>query len=177
MPRILTHRRIGLLTLAICLLLAPSRALGQIQVGYTVLTPDGGGQAPTGTALFTFTNGSGILVSQAGVGAVEPLSSGRIFVDERGTQTALAIANPNLEAASVVMVVRDTAGTQVATQTETLGANAHLARFVSELFTGQTPGFTGSLTFTSSQPIGAIAFRQTLTNPTNPSIRRCPLST
>ena len=157
---ILSNRRIALLALGVCVLLFPSGALGQVQVGYTVLTPDAGSRAPTGTALFTYVNPSGVLVSQAGVGAVEPIRSGRIFVDERGTQTALALVNPNAQAADVLMVVRDASGAELASQTETLAPGAHLARFLSELFAELAPGFTGSFTFSSSQPIGAISLRQ-----------------
>ncbi len=162
MIRTLSNRLIPFIVLGICVSHSAIDAWSQIQVGYTVLTSDEGSPSPTGTALFTYTNPSGTLVSQAGVGSVEPISSGRIFVDERGTQTAIALANPNLEAANVVMVVRDATGAEVATQTEPLAPGAHLARFVSELFTEQTPNFTGSLSFTSSPPIGAIAFRQSL---------------
>ena len=175
MIRILQKRLISLIALCICVLLSPLDAWSQIQVGYTVLTSDEGSPSPTGTALFTYTNSSGTLVSQAGVGAVEPISSGRIFVDERGTQTAIALANPNLEAASVAMVVRDATGTEVAAQTETLAPGAHLARFVSELFTEQTPNFTGSLSFTSSQAIGAIAFRQSLNQSGEPIYSTLPV--
>src|SRR5216117_3904995 len=41
----------------------------QTQVGYTTLTSDSGTPVPVATALFTFTNPNGILVSQAGVAA------------------------------------------------------------------------------------------------------------
>ena len=160
MINISTNQRFVLLSLCVSVLLFPLSALGQ--VGYTVLTPDAGSRAPTGTALFTFVNSSGMLVSQAGVGAVEPISSGRIFVDERGTRTAFALANPNAQAANVEMVLRDEFGAEVATRPETLDAGTHLARFVSELFTALPPGFTGSLSFTSSQPLGSISLRESL---------------
>jgi hypothetical protein len=61
------------------ILLAPGlQAPTQIQAGYSTLTPDAGGGAPVASALFTYANASGVLVSQAGGGAVEPIRSGRI---------------------------------------------------------------------------------------------------
>ena len=47
-----------------------------------------------GSALITYTNSAGVLVSQAGVGAAEPTRSGRIFVDESAARTGFAIVNP-----------------------------------------------------------------------------------
>ncbi|MBP1602595.1 MAG: hypothetical protein H6Q06_2746, partial [Acidobacteria bacterium] len=66
----------------------------QIQVGFTIMNAEPGSVAPVGSALFTYTNPSGTLVSQAGVAGVTPFSSGRIFVDQAGTFTGLALANP-----------------------------------------------------------------------------------
>ena len=42
---------------------------GQLQLGYTVPAVTGGSSTPVATALFTYTNPAGILVSQAGVAA------------------------------------------------------------------------------------------------------------
>lgn len=62
----------------------------QLQVGYAVLTGDVGSNVPVGTVLFSSTNSQGVLVWEAGVAAVEPISSGRIFVDQQGdSRTAL----------------------------------------------------------------------------------------
>ena len=49
-----------------------------LQVGYAVLTADEESPIPVATALFGFTNSEGILVWEAGVAAVQPISSGRI---------------------------------------------------------------------------------------------------
>src|SRR5262245_57978181 len=62
-------------------------------VGYAVVTADSGNPAPVGVALFTYTNSAGTLVSQAGVGLSEPIPNGRLFVDENGARTAIALAN------------------------------------------------------------------------------------
>jgi hypothetical protein len=51
---------------ALCILVCISSSLysqSQIQVGYTLLTADPGNSVPVGSALFSFTNPQGILVS------------------------------------------------------------------------------------------------------------------
>ena len=58
---------------------------------FTKITPEAGTPAPAGAALFSYTNSDGILISQAGVEAAKPISSGRVFVDEVGTKTGLAM--------------------------------------------------------------------------------------
>src|SRR5438045_721278 len=83
---------------AICIgafaLLSRVSAQATVQVGYTVVTADTGTQLPVGSALFSYTNAAGVLVSESGVGAATAIRSGRIFVDEQGTQTGIALANP-----------------------------------------------------------------------------------
>jgi hypothetical protein len=131
----------------------------QTQVGYTLLSADSGTSVPVGTALFTYTNQQGILVSQAGVAAAEPIFSGRIFVDQDGTETGIALVNPSLQKASITLILRDSSGTEVARQNLSLDPGNHLARFVSQFFTNLQTGFAGTLTFESSQKLGAITLR------------------
>lgn len=133
---------------------------GSLQVGYTVFTADAGSQTPVGSALFSVTNTSGVLVSQAGVGAVEPIRAGRIFVDEAGTRTGLALVNSSTGAASTTFILRNSAGSEIARRSQSLGASQHLARFVDELFPGQAAGVQGSLTFQSDQPLAAVTLRE-----------------
>lgn len=148
---------------ALCVLVCISSPLysqSQIQVGYTLLTADPGTSVPVGSALFSFTNPQGILVSQAGVAAAEPILSGRIFVDETGTQTGIALVNPSQQEASVTLILRNASGTEVNRITRTLSAGRHLAIFVFQLFKNLPASFTGSLTFESNQKLAAIALRQ-----------------
>ena len=49
-------------------------------VGYTELKPGGNNVAPAGSAMFSYRNAEGVLVSEAGVAAVRPIKRGRIFV-------------------------------------------------------------------------------------------------
>src|SRR5579871_1753101 len=65
----------------------------QPQVGYAVMTPSGGPSA--GVALYGYWNNRGVMLSEAGFGAVAPISSGRIYVVEQGgIRTGVAIVNP-----------------------------------------------------------------------------------
>jgi sugar lactone lactonase YvrE len=132
----------------------------QTQVGYTLLAADPGSSIPIGTALFTFTDSEGILVSQAGVAAAEPILSGCVFVDESGPQTGIALVNPSSQDASVTFVVRDSTGKQVAGSKQTLGAGKHFAKFLFQFIDDLPASLTGSLTFESDQKLAAIALRQ-----------------
>ena len=62
-----------------------SYAQDTLQVGYSTLRLESGTGIPVGTAVFSYTNPTGVLVTEAGVSAVEPVMRGRIFVDEVGT--------------------------------------------------------------------------------------------
>lgn len=133
----------------------------QTQVGYTLLTADSGSKIPVAAALFSYTNASGTLVSQAGVGAVNPIASGRIFVDQNEAETGFAFVNPSQQSAAISLVLRDALGSEVSRQQLTLDPGRHTARFVSEFFTNIGSGFNGSMTFESTQKLAAITLRQT----------------
>ena len=139
------------------------RVLGQSQlrVGYSVLRPDGGSASLAASALFEYRNAAGVLVSEAGVGAAEPMRSGRIFVDETETATGVALVNANAQAASVALILRDFQGVEVNRTTRRLSPGEHVAQFVSQMFSPTPSGLYGSLTFESDQPLSSIALRQT----------------
>lgn len=136
------------------------RSQSTLQVGYTTVTADVGTPLPVGTALFSYTNTSGVLVSQAGVGAMEPVVSGRIFVDEAGTKTGIAIVNPSQQRITVNLILRDASGREVQRKDQPLGAREHLPLYVRELFPNVAAGFVGSLAFQSDSKVAAIALRE-----------------
>ena len=149
----------------------------QVEVlsGYTVVTSDTDTQIPVGTALFTFRNSEGVLVSQAGVGASKPILRGRIFVDQDGPSTAIALANPSNQLATVTLILRNAAGDEVARTEITIGAGEHVAEFVSQRFSNLPAGFTGSLTFESDQPLGAITLRESRNSRNEPLYSTLPV--
>src|SRR6266516_4872004 len=117
----LVLKRTCLTVLAACLAISswlwPQAPL---QVVYIILTADSGSTAPVAAALFSFSNPNGILVSQAGVAATEPITAGRIFVDEADTQTGLALVNPSAMVASVTLILRDASGNEITRNTLSL---------------------------------------------------------
>ncbi|MDA2933791.1 hypothetical protein MYX82_05555 [Acidobacteria bacterium AH-259-D05] len=133
------------------------------QVGYAVITAGTGSTVPVGTALFSSTNTEGILVWEAGVAAVEPISSGRIFVDQQGgSLTALALVNPFPQTVGVTLILRDASGNEVDRQDLSFAGGQHQALFVNQLFSG-LENFTGSMTFqtpTSLEKLAAVTLRQ-----------------
>ena len=142
--------RIRVFLVATALILSVSLfSQSQIQVGFTIMNADPGSVVPVGSALFTYTNPSGILVSQAGVGGVEPFRSGRIFVDQAGTFTGIALANPSSATASITLTLRDPSGRELLRSPLSLPPHQHLAIYVAQLFPGLPEDFTGSLTFES----------------------------
>src|SRR6266850_4799575 len=133
------------------------------QVGYLILDADSSTRLPIGTALFSYTNTDGVLVSEAGVGSAEPMRTGRIFVEEvatRTTQTAVALVNTSDQAASVGLVLRDASGNAVNCQNQALSARQHLSKFVRDLCPNLPLQFLGSLTFESDRMLVALTLRQ-----------------
>lgn len=134
-----------------------------LQVGFGVFTVDGDDEIAVGTALFSQTNTEGVLIWEAGVAAVEPLSHGRIFVDqEQDTKTAIALANPGNDPVTVTLTLRDSAGLEVDSSTKNFAPKQHQALFVDELFP-EISDFTGSLTFQTqenTEKLAAVTLRQ-----------------
>ena len=137
-----------------------SYAQGTIQVGYTVVTRTAGTEMPIGTAVFSYRNGDGVLVTEAGVGAAELVSRGRVFADEVGTRTGLALVNTGAATVPVTLTLRNGAGSQVGQKILMLNPGQHSARFVDELFGAQAADFRGNVTFESASGLGAITLRE-----------------
>ncbi len=150
-------------TLSALVLCQPAFSQEELQVGYAVVNGDVDEQeAPFGTALFTFKDSGGVLVSQAGVGAVRPIAAGRVFVDQVGTRTAVALVNTDSDASVLDLVLKDETGHTVDGTSHTFQAGEHLPLFVDELF-DLPDGFMGSLSFSSAdgqERWAAVTLRQ-----------------
>ena len=100
-----------------------------VRVGYGRIRANTGSPTPSGIAIFQFRNRSGVLISEAGVPAAEPVQEGRIFAEVNGpVNTGLAIANPNDVPATIRFYFTDTDGTNVGSGAFELGASTSRLR-------------------------------------------------
>ena len=104
-----------------------------VRVGYGRIRADAGSSTPSGTAIFQFRDSEGVLISEAGVSASEPVQEGRIFAEVNGpVNTGLAIANPNDGSAFIQFHFTDTNGTRFAEGSFELGAHQQTAKFLDQ---------------------------------------------
>ena len=149
------------------LLLLPLSVSSQerLQVGYAVFNPLPGNVTPLAAAVLSFSNSDGFLVSEATVRAVEPIEAGRIFVDQDGAQTGLALVNVSDEPVTVDLTLRDRTGNVVEGDRLTLEPGEQLSRLVgvSGVLPHPREGFSGSLTFETINGgrLAAATFRLT----------------
>lgn len=140
----------------------------ELQIGYGAFTFEESGLSPAASALFSLRNPDGVLVSEAGVAAVQLVQRGRIFVQEDASrQTGIALVNLFDESNTVQLILRDLSGQVFAEHQLVLDPNEHMARFVRELFDNVDLGisFEGDLTFEAdpAEPgLAAITLRQSL---------------
>ena len=148
---------LGLLAVSLLFVYSVRSQAGGLEVGYAVLTGRDGSRVPVASALFSFRSG-GVLVSEAGVAALEPIRRGRIFVE--GTDTGLALANPFGAPTTVTFTLRNSGGDIVCQEKRTIEAEGHLAKNigrVDELFAPQSCA--------SAPPIGSVTFETDLEDP------------
>ena len=130
-----------------------------LRVGYGRIRADAGSSTPSGIAIFGLRQ-DGVLISEAGVPASEPVLEGRIFAEVNGpVNTGLAIANPNDVPATIGFYFTDTSGTRFAGGSFELGANQQIAKFLDQAPFNGGPSVLGTFTFTSSLPVAVVALR------------------
>src|SRR6266850_935690 len=99
-------------------------------------------------------------VGYAGVPASRLLTRGRIAAQRTSAvRSGLALANPNDEAATVSFFFTDSNGQDVLAGTTSIPANGQIAGFLDELPFNGSSSFAGSMTFSSSKPVAAVALR------------------
>src|SRR5262249_48034243 len=123
--------------------------------GYAVASPDSGSAAPAGSAVFQFKQ-AGFVVSEAGVAASAATTSARIFVDNAGTYTGVALANASDSPASVTFELLDRFGASIDTSVRTLPARGHIAVFAHELFPDLSASFSGLMEISSSIAVAPV---------------------
>lgn len=129
-------------------------------VGYAVVSLVQGSRTPAGSAIFQFTSGESV-ISEAGVLSVQPTTAARIFVDNVGTRTGVAIASVANPPTTVTFRLLNTSGTPLQTTTREVPAGGHLAIFADELFSQVREGFTGLMEITSLVPIAPVTLKLT----------------
>ena len=130
-----------------------------LRVGYGRIRPEAGSTTPSGVAIFGFRQ-NGVLISEAGVPAAEPVQEARIFAEVNGpVNTGLAIANPNGMPATIDFYFTDTSGTRFGNGSFELGARQQTAQFLDQPPFNGGPSVLGTFTFTSSVPVAVVALR------------------
>jgi sugar lactone lactonase YvrE len=131
-----------------------------IQAGYGRIQT-GTGSMPAALAIFSYRSG-GYLVSETGVPATPPQTSGRIYAEVNGTvKTGLAIANSNNQTATIHFFYTDAEGNDLGSGATTIGPNQQIARFLNEapFNTFGSPTFEGTFSIASDVPVGVVAIR------------------
>jgi hypothetical protein len=141
--------------------LQSSGTAADVATGYARIQPDSGSTTPAGIAIYDYRPGN-YLVSETAVPATATVSSGRIYAEVNGpVDTGLAIVNPNNQPAIITFFYTDRQGNRLGHGITTLPPNSQIAKFLNEdpFNTFNTTTFEGTLTFTSSVPVAAMALR------------------
>jgi hypothetical protein len=127
------------------------------QVGSAELTAPG--DAPSGLAIFGYRQ-NGVLVTEAGIPASAPLLNGRIYAESAGAvNTGLAISNPNASATTISFFFTDANGQDSNAGNLTLPAHGQTAGFLDEAPFNLARPVSGTLSFSSTLPVAAVAVR------------------
>jgi hypothetical protein len=129
-----------------------------LSMGYATVEQDG---SPTlsGLAIFGFSN-NGIVVSETGVPASAPITSGRIYVRVNGPlNTGIAFANPNQVPAVISFYFTDLNGNTTNQGSFSLNGYSQIAAFMNQAPFNAAGSMEGTFTFSSSGPVAAIALR------------------
>ncbi len=136
-----------------------SAGQSSLTTGYSRIQVCCGRPLPEGMAIFGYRSG-GVLVSEASVPAVPLTPSGRIFAEVGGAiNTGLAIANPNAQSVTVDFYFTDSSGANSRQGSTTIGPNRQISAFLNEAPFNGAAGFQGTLTFTASALVSAVALR------------------
>ena len=136
-------------------------ASGPLQTGFAVVTPVGG-TGPGLSVSETFGQQIGASLFQASVVASPPVTLTDVVINvnpQTGSNTGVAIVNPNTAAATVTLSAGNQQGAAIATRTITIGPQQQISAFVTELFPGNPTflqGITGLLFISSNVPIGVL---------------------
>ena len=131
-----------------------------MQVGSAQVIAAAGQQAvPSGLAIFGYRE-NGVLVAEAGIPGTVPARRGRIYAETSDSaNTGLAIANANDSAATVSFYFTDATGKDFGNGTVNIPPHGQIARFLNETPFNGPQRTEGTLTFSSTIPVSAVAIR------------------
>ena len=147
--------------------LRTSNPAGPLQVGSVRAVPDPGQPAPSGVSIFSFQK-DGTTVSEAGVPASSAGAAFRLYVEASGTpgqphsvRSGIALTNTSGAPAKVLLELTHLDGTATGpTESLTIPASGHVARFIDEFFPALATPFSGILRIASTVPdIAAVGLR------------------
>jgi hypothetical protein len=130
-----------------------------LRTGWIRIRPDGTQASPVGVSIFSFI-ANGVTVTESGIQALPASARMRMYVENSGVlQSALALANNNLQAVTLNVQVTDTTGRDIGlTGTITLPGRGQKSVFVNEV-----PGlellpsnFAGLVRITTSGPAVSV---------------------
>ena len=134
-------------------------ALESTTAGYGRISPGSRMTSPSGLAIFSLTQ-NGVTVTEASVEAVTLIHEGRIFAEVGNfVNTGIAIANPNNRPVNISFFFTDLAGNNFGHDSFTLGANEQTSSLLNQTPFNVADSVLGTLTFTSSLPVAAVALR------------------
>ena len=133
-----------------------------MEQGYALVSVDPAQRAPVGSAIFQFRDAGGTVSSEAGVGSVPATPLSRIFVDNAGTLTGVAVASDGGSPATVTFRLLQRSGHLISSTDRTLATGGKLAIFVNELFPDLPIGFTGILEIEGDEPLVPITLKFTV---------------
>ena len=145
---------------------------GSTQVGSVRVIPDSGTSAPSGVGVFSFQNGGGVTVSEAGVPASAAGEAFRVYIEASGTagqpgsiRSGLALTNTSEAATVVLLELTNLDGTVTGlTESITIPASGQVAKFIDEIFLSLTTPFSGILRVTSTATDMAVVGLRLTTN-------------
>jgi hypothetical protein len=141
---------------------------GNLGSGSIRITGNNGTAAPSGLAIFSFTN-NGVTVSEASVPIAPPAFALRVYVESQGTpgtvgssETGIALANPTSSAVVANLELTQADGTPAGTSASIMiPPGGQIARFVKELIPDVPDTFSGVLRVSSASPLTGIGLRLT----------------
>jgi hypothetical protein len=144
---------------------------GSLSTGSIRITAINGAVAPSGLAIFSFTN-NGATVSEASIPIAPPALALRVYVESHGTpgtvgssQTGIALVNPTASPVKVNFDLTAADGTAVGTPTSfMIPPGGQFAKLLNELIPNAPTAFNGVLRASSASPIAGIGMRLTTNN-------------